>query len=137
MRIDTNKIPPEGLIQEEEMSPADLELGQETVDLAGPVKVRAQISKVSDVVIADLSLKADFRLRCSRCLEDFTVPLDREFKLDYTVDKSLPVVDFDPQIREEIIMDYPLKPLCRPDCKGLCLKCGRNLNEGSCDCKIK
>ena len=37
--------------------------------------------------------------------------------------------------REEIILGYPVKFLCKIDCLGLCPKCGQNLNEKKCDCK--
>lgn len=37
-------------------------------------------------------------------------------------------------IQEQILLQVPMKPLCRPDCKGLCGQCGANLNEGSCSC---
>jgi uncharacterized protein len=43
-------------------------------------------------------------------------------------------IDLNPDIREEIILVYPIKPLCSIDCKGLCPKCGKNLNEGKCNC---
>ena len=37
-------------------------------------------------------------------------------------------------VYNEILMRFPMKTLCREDCKGLCLKCGKNLNEGECGC---
>jgi uncharacterized protein len=74
------------------------------------------------------------RISCSRCLEEFESDFKKVIALNYPVDKSDPVINLEPDIREEIIIDYPLKPLCKPDCKGLCPKCGRNLNEGNCSC---
>ena len=38
-------------------------------------------------------------------------------------------IDLTPLLREELILATPLAPLCKPDCKGLCLECGRDLNE--------
>ena len=35
---------------------------------------------------------------------------------------------------EEFVLALPVRPLCKPDCKGLCPDCGKNLNEGSCSC---
>ena len=71
---------------------------------------------------------------CSRCLADFKIDYKKDIDLNYPVNNLEPTIDLDPDIREEIILDYPLKPLCRPNCKGLCLKCGKNLNEGGCTC---
>jgi uncharacterized protein len=42
--------------------------------------------------------------------------------------------DLFPRVREELILDMPIKLLCREDCKGLCSKCGADLNEGACGC---
>jgi len=36
-------------------------------------------------------------------------------------------------VREFMLLEVPISPLCRPDCKGLCLECGNNLNENTCD----
>ena len=65
----------------------------------------------------------------------FKVDLNKNLKLNYTADNAKPLIDLDPDIREEIILDYPLSPLCKPECKGLCPKCGKNVNEGKCSCK--
>lgn len=43
-------------------------------------------------------------------------------------------IDLMSLIQEQILLQVPMKPLCRPDCKGLCGQCGANLNEGSCSC---
>jgi len=39
------------------------------------------------------------------------------------------------RVRQLILLALPLKPLCRPDCRGLCPLCGQDLNEGECGCK--
>jgi uncharacterized protein len=54
--------------------------------------------------------------------------------LHYPLDSSTTFIDLNPDIREEVILDYPIKPLCSLLCKGLCLKCGNNKNEGGCNC---
>jgi uncharacterized protein len=43
-------------------------------------------------------------------------------------------IDLDKDIRDYALLAVPMKQLCSDDCKGLCLKCGKNLNEGLCDC---
>lgn len=44
------------------------------------------------------------------------------------------VIDLDPLVREQLVLALPAYPLCREDCKGLCLVCGTNLNERECGC---
>ena len=46
-------------------------------------------------------------------------------------------INLAPEIRDYVQLAIPMKKLCKEDCNGLCLKCGKNLNEGSCNCKTK
>ena len=46
--------------------------------------------------------------------------------------KERDVVDITDDVRQEIMLAYPMIPVCRPDCKGLCSVCGQNLNAGPC-----
>ena len=43
--------------------------------------------------------------------------------------------DLDALVKEDVLLAIPSKVLCKPDCKGLCSQCGKNLNDGPCDCK--
>lgn len=45
------------------------------------------------------------------------------------------VVPFDPLVEEQLQLELPMKPLCRPDCKGLCPRCGVDRNNVPCDCR--
>ena len=62
---------------------------------------------------------------CDRCLED--VKTDISFSIER-------VLDVDRLVYIELLVNLPQKVLCQPECKGLCLKCGANLNEGECGC---
>ncbi len=136
MKIDINKIPLEGLTLEEKVNPSGLDLETDIVKLLEPIKIRAEVSKITNAVTVNLSLSGSMHLNCSRCLREFNVALKKILRLNYQVNKSEPIIDLDQDIKEEIILDYPIKPLCNPDCKGLCPKCGKNLNEGGCSCAI-
>ncbi|MFA5005691.1 MAG: DUF177 domain-containing protein [Candidatus Omnitrophota bacterium] len=134
MRIFVNQVPFEGIVLEEEISPGSLDLDTEMVSFHSPLKVRAQASRIGNVISVDLDMKAQILLKCSRCLNEFENKLVKKTQLNYPFDNSSTYIDLDPDIREEIIMDYPIKPLCAKECKGLCVKCGKNLNEGGCNC---
>ena len=82
-------------------------------------------------------------LECVRCLTDFETALDVDFtelyafSQRYVTDAGLlmpesGVIDLSPVLREYILLEIPISPLCRPDCKGLCPICGNNLNEDTC-----
>ena len=86
---------------------------------------------------------------CSRCLEE--VPTDIRFRVDKELKLDGPAVsdeemeeldylvglnlDIDKLIYGEILVNWPMKVLCRKDCKGICRVCGLNLNNATCDCQ--
>lgn len=90
----------------------------------------------------------DIMIPCDRCLEDvkcsFDISINKSFKLSdgviVTEDEELPFInegelDVDRLLFDEILVNWPAKVLCSNDCKGICPKCGVNLNTSSCDCR--
>jgi uncharacterized protein len=93
-------------------------------------------------------------LDCARCVEPVAQDITREFELLYRPlgadagRDALSVTDAEAEIgyyqgdgilledvlREQVLLALPLKVTCREDCKGLCVHCGKNLNEGPCSC---
>ena len=82
-----------------------------------PVKITGCIRNVAEVVFMDATIEAD-----EHTIDDFIVIPDM-------------VLDLDALSREDLLLDLPSKVLCREDCKGICPQCGKNLNEGPCNCK--
>jgi len=134
VKIEISQIPAEGLTLVEDFSPQALDLETDIIKFRGPIQVKAEVFRVSNVVTARLWLSAPMQASCSRCLEDFETGFKKNLEFHYPVDNSEWMLDLGPDIRDEIILDYPVKPLCIPDCRGLCPKCGKNLNEGGCSC---
>ncbi|MBU0547752.1 MAG: DUF177 domain-containing protein [Candidatus Omnitrophica bacterium] len=124
----------EGLFLEEEINPAELELETELIKFHSNLKIKAQVSRVINALIVDLNIYAVLAAACSRCLEEFEWQFNKNAQLSYPIDNSATSIDLTPEIREEVILDYPIKPLCNLNCKGLCVKCGKNKNEGGCNC---
>ncbi len=94
-----------------------------------------------------LFLQAEFAgsldLECVRCLEKFSQPLKSKLSELYAFDKrsvtesNLLVpedgqIDLEPLLREYAILEIPINPICKPDCRGLCPVCGENLNRSDC-----
>ncbi len=83
---------------------------------------------------------------CRRCAEPVSGELSihvheryADAPLARSSDEELyPIVDDDldlgPLVRDAVVLELPMAPLCRPDCAGLCPRCGANLNEGDCGC---
>lgn len=86
---------------------------------------------------------------CDRCLEEVRTRIPFEFKrkLDMKLTDEERVNDLDESsyltgydldvdrlVYLEVLMSWPLKVLCKEDCKGICSRCGKNLNDGPCGC---
>ncbi|MBU1125368.1 MAG: DUF177 domain-containing protein [Candidatus Omnitrophica bacterium] len=111
-----------------------MDLETQVISFRGPLKAEAAVEKITNAVSVMVHVVATAQSTCSRCLEEFEIAIDKNIALNYSSAREAPVIDINPDIREEIILDYPMKPLCRPDCKGLCSHCGKNLNKGGCNC---
>jgi uncharacterized protein len=134
MIIEPHKIPPEGVTLCEEIAPQALALEVECATFCESIKVAAVVSKAYNVVSVKLKIDAPIRAFCSRCLKEYTIDFKKNLSLNYPVEKTDSAIDLNPEIREEILLNFPLKPLCTLECKGLCPHCGRDLNEGGCSC---
>jgi len=137
MKIEVKKILQEGLVLHEDIAPKELDLQTDIIKFKGLIKADANIEKITNAVTVDLRLNGLISGVCSRCLDEFELIFKKDLKLSYPVEKLDTIIDLGPDIREEIILDYPVKPLCNPNCKGLCPKCGKKLAESVCSCRGK
>lgn len=134
MKVFINQVPSEGLFLEEEIKPAELDLETELIKFRSNLLVKAQVFRVINALIVKLNMHAVLSAGCSRCLEAFEWKFNKDLQLSYVLDSSATFIELNPDIREELMLDYPIKPLCSLNCKGLCIKCGKNKNEGGCNC---
>src|SRR5258706_56498 len=158
MFIGTKEIGPEGLEVDRyfnELPPLPLD-GSEVVRL-GAVHLTGRIQReASDLEFAG-DIETEAALNCSRCLESYGLPLTLHFSLLYTTspdaagrkerrvnEESVTLTRYDgvrldlkALLAEQIYLGLPLKPLCSDDCRGLCSRCGTNLNLGRCECQEK
>ncbi|MDD5561889.1 MAG: DUF177 domain-containing protein [Candidatus Omnitrophica bacterium] len=134
MKIFINQVPSEGLLLEEEIKPAELDLETELIKFRSNLEVKARACRAINALIVELDMRAVLSAGCSRCLEEFEWGLNKKAQLSYSIDSSDTFIDLNPDIREEVMLDYPIKPLCSLSCRGLCVKCGKNKNEGGCNC---
>ncbi|MDD5044082.1 MAG: DUF177 domain-containing protein [Candidatus Omnitrophica bacterium] len=135
MKIEIGRIPVEGLSLEERLNPEKLDLSTQAVVFKKPLEIKLFVRRITNAVNVETQVRGEMELVCGRCLKEFVSQLDREFKLNYLIEKNQLFIDLDPDIREELILNYPFNPVCKPDCKGLCPVCGEDLNAGACRCK--
>lgn len=131
MKIHVNRIPEEGLVLEAAYDPAVLEMDRADVHVAGPVQLhgRATLEAKELCVSADVDYRLD--LTCARCLAPVAAEGSKALLFHYDTTQQQ-VVDITEDVRQEVMLEYPLTALCRPDCRGLCAVCGANLNDGAC-----
>ncbi|MBQ6381760.1 MAG: DUF177 domain-containing protein [Clostridia bacterium] len=110
-----------------------------------PVSVEGEIRNRLGIVTLQAEARFTYRAPCDRCAEPveraFTLPvahglvaeLNNEDNDDFLVVENMKL-DVDELIRSDVLLSLPTKFLCREDCKGLCSKCGANLNLGTCEC---
>ena len=134
MKIIINQVPAEGLYLKEEIKSGELDLDLALIKFRSPLQLTAQIIRITNALTIDLNINGVIFAECSRCLSEFEWVFDKNVQLSYALESSDVFIDLKPNIREEIILDYPIKPLCSLSCKGLCVKCGKNKNEGGCNC---
>ncbi|HEX2266760.1 MAG TPA: YceD family protein [Actinomycetota bacterium] len=101
------------------------------------------LESVVDGVLVSGSVSGQMTLTCARCLKTFDTGFDLAvhelFSPDATEeDDEYPVVEgfvnLEPMIRDAVVPAMPFAPLCRPDCQGLCERCGGDRNFGECVC---
>jgi uncharacterized protein len=123
-------------------------LGTELAAVPADRRIDAQLllESVVEGVLVSGPVSGDMALICARCLKTF----QSDFRLDvrelftpgagaeedeYPVDEGS--IDVEPMIRDAVVLSMPFAPLCRPDCLGLCERCGGDRNLGECRCEAE
>jgi len=135
-KIIVNSIPAEGMEFEKELPATELNLETEEIQYLSPVTFKVSINKDQDIIMVNCHATGNKRNTCGRCLEEFDIPLEKDMDFIYEIEGEHSI-ELDDNIRDSIVLDYPMRALCKPECKGLCPRCGKNLNEGPCDCELK
>ena len=109
-------------------------------------------------IVADIRLRGKFsgkfEVPCARCVEPVDIPLESEFDLIFrpvgadseAAERSITAPEteigyyqrdsllLEDVLREQVLLSLPVRTLCKPDCKGLCPRCGQNRNSQDCSC---
>jgi uncharacterized protein len=152
MLLTVLNIPDEGLHQEIEL-PVNTG-GDAASDIAHAF---LRIFRLGRKVLIEGSVKVSLTLNCGRCLKEFSLPLDMDFREEYNPVEDIEArdekelkgteldlgfyagdeINIDELVREQVFLSVPMSPLCMPECMGICLKCGKDLNEGPCGCRTE
>ena len=121
------------------------------VSFPSPLHVFGEITNTAGYMRMVLSASIPYTTACARCLREVTGTFSFRFEKtvapaklmedireedadDYVVVHN-GFLDVDEQLSEMLLLEFPSKILCREDCAGLCSRCGKDLNEGPCDCE--
>lgn len=110
------------------------------VPTGSPISLDITLESVTEGVLVSGAATVELAGECARCLEpvsdQLTVDLQELYvypESEATEDEASRIVDesvdLEPLVRDQVVLELPFTPLCRPDCEGLCVTCGANLNE--------
>lgn len=131
----------------------ELTSGPDTFTFREPLSWNVMVVNSGDKeLLVTGTVQGTAQATCGRCLDDFELPLVGEIEgywltedpgddvpEDLAEDEFEVIgenrqMDLFPFIQAALVLALPFVPLCREDCKGLCPQCGKNLNDGPCDC---
>ena len=126
---------------------SDLRYG-ESYPVSEPVTASGVVRNTAGVLVMTGSLETTIHGVCDRCASDFDAkvqfPIDVVLVTELTNEENedewvFPLegdsADLEDIVRTVFVLNLDSKLLCKPDCKGLCCRCGKNLNDGPCGCQ--
>lgn len=150
MVIDLKRI----FVNENSALPIDCSLDLSFVEHCGsfplkkPVLLNGVISNKAGLVRLTATVSYTYEAPCDRCgaetAKPVTVKVDKSLAVSIEGEDSDTILlvpdmklDTDDFLYTEVVVSLPTKHLCKEDCKGICPKCGKNLNQGECGCPTK
>ena len=114
------------------------------------IEIAVTLRMVGNTVYVIGEAKGEVKLQCGRCLAEYRHRLDAELNMSFMEKEETEEEDEDseelytydgesldlyPHVRDQLLLLMPIKPLCKEECKGLCPKCGQDLNANECGCQ--
>jgi uncharacterized protein len=164
VRICIDDIKDQGLSIEFEEKPENFPILEDITktgesDFPAALKFRVRAIRIREIVEIEGRFDTKARLTCSRCLKQFETTLGANFAITYTRKQSEMAttagvdgieigseeagliaysgrqIDLREVLQEQVVMSIPMQPICAEACRGLCSRCGADLNAGECDCR--
>jgi len=154
LTIDLSEIRDEGITRHVVVTGVTLGIADPGFEIAQPIDLTCQLFKVNRDVVVQGTLDTVLRLTCSRCAEEFLLPLRVPVEAVYfpahdtaperqeTLEEGTAdmfsytehVIDLAEMVHDKLFLAVPLQPRCTLECKGLCPQCGSNWNIATCQC---
>jgi uncharacterized protein len=128
------------------------ELGLPQAEWPRAAEASLSLDRTGDLVSVQGRVRSAARLECVRCLRSFDLPITSDLTVvadravgrgrleaDLEADHHMKFhdgrqLDLREEVREVLLLELPITPHCREDCRGLCPRCGADLNDGPCGC---
>lgn len=158
MRISLERISEEGLFLDEERPPEWWNNFRDFMESGHsgfhePVKIRVFLTKVGSQIHVRGEIRALVDVECARCLDEITQEVIAPVDVFYVPEKpgvypededdvgyetyTGESIDLAEHLRGQLALYFPIRFLCKEDCKGLCPSCGANLNYEECHCEVE
>lgn len=134
MQVEVEEIKSSPLKVIEDIDAQSWDLDSFDVKFINNIHLEGWFKRIEDNILVKVKVVLCRRIVCSRCLDSTEQCVDYNFDFHYPLSSLEDTLDIDNDVREEILLNFPTKVLCKPDCKGLCPHCGVNLNLETCEC---
>ena len=135
MKIIVDRIPESGQRIYSQEPVAQYDIAYLDIVFKDPIDIDVGAQVISGILVVSGKIWTKVQLTCSRCLSTFSREwIDASYHFDCAIRGPNEIIDLTDHIREDIILGLPVKPLCREDCKGLCIICGADRNKTACEC---
>lgn len=155
MFLNVHELERQAIEFEETLPPGKIDFGNDVIQTE-PLEIRGSAELLASAIRLRGLLRTTVEISCARCLEPSRRDIEKEFDLFYnpvatiakeevvSVSKEELEIGFyhgdglllEEVIKEQVLLDLPMKGICREDCSGLCPSCGQNLNLAACGCKV-
>ena len=134
MKIEVEKLQDEELTLTEDIPAESWEMDSFDIKFVDDIHMECTFRKVGREILVNCTVKTPLEITCSRCLEHVKQNKEYDITLSYSIGNLGEELEVDKDVREEVLLNFPMKVLCDPECKGICPGCGVNLNDGECEC---
>jgi len=135
LKIEVERIKDKEIELEEDIPASSWDMDSFDIKFVDNIHLNCKFIRAGKEIVVDTEVITHRIIICSRCLEEVGQTIRQNFKLSYNINDCGDYLEVDNDVREEILLGFPMKVLCRQDCKGLCPHCGVNLNYEECKCK--
>ncbi|MFH1771531.1 MAG: DUF177 domain-containing protein [Candidatus Omnitrophota bacterium] len=137
MKIKVSDINREGLALKESFPISRWDIDSDAVKFVDCTHIEGAFLRSEDVIIVNANITFNRKIKCARCLDEVCQEVKQDITLTYSGKGSEDYLEIDDDLRQEVLLEYPMKAVCNPECLGICSGCGVNLNHQKCSCDIK